>query len=132
MPKNTAIILAGGFGSRMELDLPKQFMKIAGKMVLEHTVNAFENHPEIHEIAIVSHPKHFTKVEEIVLKNSWTKVRRILKGGEKRSDSSWSAIRAYQQEENIHLIFHDAVRPLVSQHLISENIKALQKYDAVD
>lgn len=51
--KNVAIILAGGSGKRTGLSKPKQFIKIAGKMVIEHTIQAFEQHKNIDEIAVV-------------------------------------------------------------------------------
>ena len=54
MRKNIAIVLAGGIGSRLGLSTPKQFFKVAGKMVVEHTIDAFESNPHIDEIAIVS------------------------------------------------------------------------------
>ena len=56
MRKNIAVILAGGIGSRLGLSTPKQFFKVAGKMVVEHTVDVFEHNPRIDEIAIVSNP----------------------------------------------------------------------------
>ncbi|MDR0939314.1 MAG: bifunctional cytidylyltransferase/SDR family oxidoreductase [Mediterranea sp.] len=131
MRKNIAIILAGGVGSRLDLSTPKQFFKVAGKMVVEHTVDAFERNPHIDEIAIVSNPFYIADFETIVIKNGWTKVKRILKGGRERYDSSLSAIKAYEGEE-VNLIFHDAVRPLVSQRILNDVTKALAKYDAVD
>lgn len=131
MRKNIAVILAGGVGSRLGLSTPKQFFKVAGKTVVEHTIDAFEHHPRIDEIAIVSNPFYITDFENMVLKNEWKKVRKILKGGKERYDSSLSAIRAYDQNE-VHLIFHDAVRPLVSHRIISEVIDALDNYQAVD
>ncbi|MGB3452718.1 MAG: bifunctional cytidylyltransferase/SDR family oxidoreductase [Moheibacter sp.] len=132
MSKNTAVILAGGSGSRMGYELPKQFLKVAGKSILEHTVNAFEIHPLIDEIAIVVHPEFIDLVEQQQLKNKWTKLKKILRGGEQRSDSSLAAINAFRDQKDVNLIFHDAVRPLVSQRIITDNIEALKKYDAVD
>lgn len=59
MRSNIAIILAGGVGSRLGLSTPKQFFKVAGKMVIEHTVDTFEKNPHIEEIAIVPTPSMF-------------------------------------------------------------------------
>lgn len=131
MKKNIAVILAGGVGSRLGLSTPKQFFKVAGKTVVEHTIEAFEHHSRIDEIAIVSNPFYITDFETMVLKNGWKKVKKILKGGKERYDSSLSAIYAYDQSD-VHLIFHDAVRPLVSHKIISEVIDALETYQAVD
>lgn len=132
MRKNIAVILAGGSGERLGSDLPKQFLKVAGRSVLEHTVAVFHHHNEIDEIAIVIHPNYGYLAEDYILKNKWTKVKKILNGGEKRYDSSLSAIKAYESEEAVNLIFHDAVRPLVNNKIISDNIEALKKFNAVD
>lgn len=131
MKKNIAVILAGGVGSRLGLSTPKQFMKVAGKMVVEHTVDVFEHNPHIDEIAIVSNPAYVSTFEEMTLRNGWKKVTKILKGGKERYDSSLSAIRAYESGE-ANLIFHDAVRPLVSQRIVDEVVEALEHYQAVD
>ena len=54
MKRNIAVILAGGVGSRLGMSTPKQFFKVAGKMVVEHTVDVFERNQHIDEIAIVA------------------------------------------------------------------------------
>ena len=131
MKKNIAVILAGGVGSRLGLSTPKQFFKVAGKMVVEHTVDAFERNPHIDEIAIVSNPFYISEFENIVIKNGWKKIKKILKGGKERYDSSLSAIEAYAGSD-VNLIFHDAVRPLISQRILNDVIEALDKYEAID
>lgn len=131
MKRNIAIILAGGVGSRLGLSTPKQFFKVAGKMVVEHTIDAFESNPHIDEIAIVSNPFYISDFESIIIKNGWKKVKKILKGGQERYHSSLSAIKAYEGSD-ANLIFHDAVRPLVSQRILNDVIKALEKYSAID
>lgn len=129
--KNIAVILAGGMGSRFGLEIPKQFAKLAGKTVIEHVIDIFEAHLQIDEICIVIKQDFKSKMEELVLRNRYSKVAKIISGGEERRDSSLSAIFAYEKE-NVNLIFHDAVRPFVSDRIISETIEALQYYNAVD
>lgn len=131
MKRNIAVILAGGVGERLGMSTPKQFFKVAGKMVVEHTVDVFERNPRIDEIAIVSNPMLISDFENIVLRNKWRKVKKILKGGKERYDSSLSAIRAYQ-DEDVNLVFHDAVRPLVSQRILNDVIDALKDHRAID
>ena len=130
--KTVVVILAGGKGSRFGLDIPKQFAKLAGKTIIEHTISVFQNHNSIDEIAIVSHPDWIWKIEEIVNINNFNKVKKILKGGEERKDSSLSAINAYANEQNINILFHDAVRPFVDKRIIDDCIRALNNYNAVD
>lgn len=132
MIRNIAIVLAGGVGSRLGLSTPKQFFKVAGKMVIEHTLDTFEHNTHIDEIVIVSNPVYVSDVENIVLRNGWKKVKKILKGGKERYDSSLSAIHAYEGGEEVNLIFHDAVRPLVSQRIIDDVCEALKLYEAID
>lgn len=131
MRRNIAVILAGGVGTRLGLSTPKQFFKVAGKMVVEHTIDAFERNSHIDEIAIVSNPMLISEFEDIVLRNGWKKVKKILKGGKERYDSSLSAINAYASDD-VNLIFHDAVRPLVSQRIINDVAEALHHHHAID
>ena len=129
--KNIAVILAGGSGSRLDKNHPKQFLKVAGKTVIEHTVTVFEEADNIDEIAIVANAAHLSEVESLVLKNGWKKVKKILIGGAHRYESSLSAIRAFEREDNVNLILHDAVRPLVSHRIINDVLTALNNYNAV-
>jgi len=129
---NIAVILAGGVGSRMGYSTPKQFYKVAGKTVIEHTIDTFEADKNIDEIAIVINEAFVGQMEEIVLKNAWKKVKKILKGGSDRYMSSLSAIKAYEEFKDCNLIFHDAVRPLVNHRIVGDVVEALEQYNAVD
>lgn len=129
--KNIAIILASGKGSRYNNDIPKQFVKIAGKTILEHTVEIFEKADDIDEIFIVITPEYRHFAEEILIKNNYNKVSKILNGGETRKDSSCIGINAVKENE-ANVIIHDCARPFLSQKIIKDCIKALEKYDAVD
>ena len=128
---NIAVILAGGSGTRMGNDVPKQFMKVAGKQVIEHTIDVFENCPIIDEICIVSKVDHIQEVENLVVRNQYKKVKKILQGGKERYHSSLAAINAYTDDAT-NLIFHDAVRPLLSPRIIHDCIEALKQHNAVD
>ena len=74
---NVGVILAGGVGSRSGLSTPKQLYKVAGKTVLEHTVDVFERHSGIDEIAIVINATLQRDVEGLILKNKWKKVKKL-------------------------------------------------------
>ena len=129
---NIAIILAGGTGSRLGYSIPKQFYKVAGKTVIEHTIDAFERNSHIDEIAIVIHPQYRNEIDDLIVRNPWKKVKKVLSGGSERYMSSLSAIQAYADNPDDNLIFHDAVRPLVSNRIIDDVVDALQHHNAVD
>ena len=101
-------------------------------MVIEHTVDIFQKNEQVDEIAIVVHPNCYSQVESLILNNNWNKVKKVLYGGKERCESSLAAIKAYENDKNVNLIFHDAVRPLVSDRVIRDVISSLDKYEAVD
>lgn len=129
--KNIAVILAGGVGSRLGSEKPKQFLEIGGRMVIERTIDAFEKNKRIDEIAIVMNPEYVGEMEEIARRNRWRKVSKVLNGGAERYFSTLSAIDAYKDADEVNMIFHDAVRPMVSQVIIDRVINALEEHDAV-
>lgn len=128
--KNIAIILAGGSGNRLHAAIPKQFLKLAGKTVLEHTLCTFQNNEQINEITVISNKDYLHTVEDMVKTNGFTKVSKILHGGRERYDSTLAALNAFSEEAN--LLIHDAVRPLVDDRIIHEVIEALETYEAVN
>lgn len=128
---NVAVILAGGSGTRVGTNIPKQFITVAGKTVIEHTIEAFERCARIDEICIICREDYINYVQELVHRNKHTKVRKILPGGNERYDSSMAAINAYT-DDSTNLLLHDAVRPMVSQRIINDCLDALEHYNAVD
>jgi len=131
-----AVVLAGGTGARIGLDIPKQLLKIAGKTILEHTLDAFEFHPDIDEIIVVMAPGHVTAAEHLIKRSGYRKVTRVLEGGADRVSSTAKAITALSEAaprgEDCNVLFHDAVRPLLEPRITSECIAALRAYEAVD
>ena len=129
--RNIAVILAGGSGQRFGSALPKQFLPLAGKTVIEYSVGAFEQCDAIDEIAVVMHPDYLPQMQEIIDRNGWKKVRKLLPGGAERYLSTLAALNAYEGRSDLNLIFHDAARPAVSQRIINETVTALQTHPAV-
>ncbi len=132
--KNIAIILAAGSGERSGFEIPKQLMKLAGKPIVEHTISKFQNAENIDEIIVVTSNNCILKIKEIVTNRGFTKVKKIIFGGKERHESSLAAIIATEQDSeqfNIKLLFHDAVRPLVSDRIIRDVILALDNFNAV-
>lgn len=129
--KTIAVLLAGGTGSRLGADIPKQFLKVKDKMIIQYTIEAFQDHEEIDEIAIICHLDYTEFMKKEVTKHHYSKVKKVLNGGNKRFHSSIAAIRAYNDGEQKKMLFHDAVRPLVSGKIISECLTKLNTYNAV-
>ncbi|MFS3127228.1 SDR family NAD(P)-dependent oxidoreductase [Nocardioides sp. Bht2] len=130
-PRNVAVLLAGGVGSRVGLDIPKQLIKVAGKTILEHTLEVMHSHPQVDEILILMSPGHLDSVRAIVRKGGYTKVTAILEGGATRSETSMKALEEIGDPE-ARVLLHDAVRPLVSHRIIGECFTALEVHEAVD
>jgi len=128
--KNIAVILAGGTGNRFASVLPKQFLTIKNRTILEYSISAFENCEQINEILIVSNPNFLQNTKEIISKCNFKKVSAVLNGGKERYNSSLAAIDFIENECN--MIFHDAVRPLVSNQIIQNVIDALKIYSVVN
>lgn len=126
-----AIILAGGASQRFGMDIPKQFIKLSGKTVLEHTLDVFENHPLVDEIYLVVNPEYKIMTEEIVMRNSYRKVTKILNGGKTRQESSKAGVRAVP-DENSFILIHDAVRPFISEKVITNVLEKLLDCESAD
>jgi len=130
--ETVAVILAAGSGSRTGLSTPKQFLPLGGKTVLEHSVQTFHNHPGIDQVVIVTATEFIDKVQGLVKANNWTKVTAVLAGGKERFDSSLVAVHHFSNNPDMVMLFHDAARPLVSERIITDALKAMKTYNAVD
>jgi 2-C-methyl-D-erythritol 4-phosphate cytidylyltransferase len=128
--RNVAVVLAGGTGQRVGLHIPKQLVKVAGKTILEHTLDVFEDAEEVDEIVVLMAPGFLAEAEAIV-GSTHAKVTTVVEGGETRNDSTRIALSVLGEEE-CNVLFHDAVRPLVDHRIISDCVEALQTYEAVD
>lgn len=129
---NIAVILAGGSGKRFGSPTPKQFLTLAGKAVIEHSIDTFCQHPAIDEVAVVVHPDYRDTMQVLSDRRGWDKMKRIIDGGAERYESSLNAIRAYNAyPDDTRLLLHDAARPLLSAETIGRVITALENHDAV-
>ena len=128
--KNIAVILASGIGKRAGFGVPKQFMNLGGKTVLEHSIGAFENNSLIDEIIVVSHSDYKDYTKQLIKKALFKKVSLVVCGGETRKDSSYNGITAIK-ESDAKVLIHDAVRPFVTDRMINDCIKKLDEFDAV-
>ncbi len=130
--RNIAIILAGGVGKRMGLPTPKQFVVHDGRELIEFPIETFNCHPNIDEVAVVVHPDWRSHMQDIVSRNHWDKLTKIIDGGSERYMSSLNAIMAYiDYPDDTNMLFHDAARPMVSAAIINRVAEALKNHEAV-
>ncbi len=130
--KTIAIILAGGSGERFGGEKPKQFFKVGGKTVIEHTIEIFENYNKIEDICIVINPLYKDYFQSIINKNRYKKIKYILNGGKTRQESSRIALFHLKDKGYKYVLTHDAIRPLLSNEILDRIINALQDYKSVD
>ena len=123
--KHIALLLAGGKSSRMNTSRPKQYLEVNGETVLKHTMRAFQQHPLIQDIYVVCAREWEETVLDEAQSGQITKFRHAIIGGNTSYQSLMNGIAYLLQEvkdtDSIVLV-HDAVRPLVSQDIISRNI----------
>jgi 2-C-methyl-D-erythritol 4-phosphate cytidylyltransferase len=129
--RNIAVILASGSGIRFGTSTPKQFLKLAGKTVLEHTLDVFERHPAIDEIIIVGSADNLLLTDEIINRAGYKKVTKVVSGGATRQQSSAAGIATVEGNQHKVLV-HDAVRPLLDHATIDRCLDALDRSGAVD
>ncbi|MBS5799749.1 MAG: 2-C-methyl-D-erythritol 4-phosphate cytidylyltransferase [Clostridiales bacterium] len=114
----SAIVVAGGSGSRMGTSTKKQYLKIKDKEILVYTVECFQNMPEIQEIVVVTGKEDITYVEKL-LKDTYklNKVSYIVAGGKERQDSVYNGIQAVDEKSD-YLVIHDGARPLITKEVV--------------
>jgi 2-C-methyl-D-erythritol 4-phosphate cytidylyltransferase len=143
--RTVAVVLAGGSGLRLGGAVPKQLQLLAGKTLLEHSVNAFELAAGVDEIVVVL-PPEFVAEGERRLQRTYDKISEVIAGGADRTDSTRCAIDllsgtaqrsvagerlASPAEADCNVLFHDAARPLVDQRIIADCVKALADCQAL-
>lgn len=107
----SAIILAGGTGSRMHQSVPKQFLALAGKPMIMHTLERLERIDEIDEIIVSCHPQYKQLLEMNIAAYMLKKTYKIIDGGNTRQASAYLGV---QEAKNEDVIIHEAARPFVT------------------
>ena len=132
---NIAIVLAGGIGERMgEAVVLKQFMEVCGKPVALYPLEFLNSHPKIDEIIIGCKEENIGYMRGIAGKYRLDKVSGIIPGGDTRQETSYKCVTSLEGKaagEDI-VIIHDAVRPLLTNDIIENNIRLAEKYGAVN
>ncbi|MEY8332168.1 IspD/TarI family cytidylyltransferase [Lachnospiraceae bacterium 47-T17] len=127
---NIALIIAGGSGARMQQDIPKQFLSVNDKPVIIYTLEAFQRHPEIEVIAVVCLEGWERTLEAYARQFNIGKLKHVVCGGENGQASIRNGVFELEKyyEKNDLVLVHDAIRPMVSEEIISDCIHKTQEY----
>ena len=126
---NTAIIVAAGSGTRFDSASPKQFLDLAGKPVLLHSLQSFQDSSVIDEIIVVVGNEHIDRLHSIIAGASITKLRAVVGGGASRSESVKNGFDAVDLA-TVVVCVHDGVRPLVTVDEIARTFKCAEENGA--
>ncbi|MCM3620399.1 2-C-methyl-D-erythritol 4-phosphate cytidylyltransferase [Sutcliffiella horikoshii] len=115
------IVLAAGQGKRMKAGKNKQFIELAGKPVIVHTLSVFEKDPSCKEIKLVINEKEKDIFNELLAQYPMKKIKELVKGGEERQDSVYNGLKSLQDEEIV--LVHDGARPFISRNVIHKLVE---------
>lgn len=125
---NVALMLAGK-GTRMNLDIPKQFIEVNKKEIFEYALTTFDNNPSIDKIFLVINKEDFIHVKTIIERNTYKHPIEFVFGGASRQESVFNALNR-MSELGVNLgdkvLIHDACRPLLTDKLINKIIQTLK------
>ena len=128
---NIALIIAGGVGARMGQDIPKQFINVHDKPVIVYTMEAFQRHPDIDSIEVVCLDGWHDVLKAYAKQFGIAKLENIVSGGKNGQDSIRNGLmdiyERYNSDDDIVLI-HDAIRPMLLQEIITDNIRVCREY----
>ena len=127
---NLAIVIAGGSGTRMGLDIPKQFVNIYDKPVIIYTLEGFERHPMIDEIEVVCIDGWHDVLKAYARQFGITKLKRVVSGGKTGQESIRNGVFALEgdRSDDDTVIIHDGIRPLVDKEVLTDVIVTCRKY----
>ena len=123
--KEYAIIVAGGSGSRMQSEIPKQFLLLAGKPILMHTINAFIHYSKNLSIILVLPDFAIDQWTQLCIKYKFNYPLKIVTGGKTRFQSVKNGLDAIHENESLVAI-HDGVRPLIRKEIIGASYRLAQ------
>ncbi len=132
------VVLAGGIGSRMGGDKPKQYLIVKDKPIIIYTIEKFFSCPQFEKVIVLCPSQWVEHTKDLIKKYiapAQDKVV-VIEGGSTRNETIMNAIDFIESEGNLNedtiIVTHDSVRPFVTHRIIKENIEACEKYDACD
>lgn len=135
MGKNIALIFAGGKGSRMGNEIPKQFFEVNGKAVIIHTLEVFENQDFINGIVVVCLKPWIPYLFDLIKDAGLQKVISVVPGGKTALESQYLGLQEIRDrlgEEDVTVFIHDGVRPMVDGETLQKCLDTVNQYgDAI-
>lgn len=127
---NIALILAAGVDPRFQMNVPKQFVNIYNRPVIVYTLEAFQKHNEIDAIAVVCLDGWQEMVRAYAKQFNVTKLKWVMTGGVDGQSSARIGVNALREECQLGdiIVLHDAIRPLVSEEIITDSIRVCRQY----
>ncbi len=125
----TAIILAGGVGSRVGADCPKQFVEVLDKPVLAYTIEIFENHSEVDNIEIVCHKSWKDYLNEMIDRYRYKKVKWIADGGDTFQDSVLNGVNYLKNiiSDDDYVLIQYGAAPFTSEKIVTDVIRIMKE-----
>ncbi|MBU4501165.1 MAG: 2-C-methyl-D-erythritol 4-phosphate cytidylyltransferase [Nanoarchaeota archaeon] len=121
-----AILIAAGKSERMKKN--KLFLKLLDKPVIYYSIKPFELQANIKEIVLVTRPENRKKLESLIQKYNFKKIKKITEGGKTRQDSVYEGLKTLDKVSEV--LIHNAANPLVTKKEIADVLKATKKYGA--
>lgn len=125
-----AVILAGGRGSRLNSDIPKQLLMLGNKPVIQWSVDAFIKSPSVDRLLIVCEQGIMDEIKSFFSGSDYSSITAFVQGGKERSDSSFNALKALPYRDDDIILFHDAARPFVSERIIHDIVSEVKNSGA--
>lgn len=127
---NIALLTAAGSGTRMHQDIPKQFIHVDNKPVIIHTMEAFQKHPSIDAIIVVTMNSWAEVLKAYAKQFNITKLKWVVNGGKTGQESIWNGLSVLKSElsDDDVVMVHDGNRPLISSEIISDSLATYREY----
>ena len=128
---NIALLTAGGIGSRMQQEIPKQFLHVDNKPIIVYTLEAFQNNPNIDAIIVAVLERWEDILWAYAKQFNITKMKWVVVGGKSGQESIFNCLKKLEEEKidlNSGIVIHDGNRPLITQDIITDSLATYNKY----
>lgn len=126
---NAALILAGGLDARFKMNIPKQFVNVNNRPIIVYTLEIFQKHPEIDEIIVTCLDGWQEMVRVYAKQFNISKLKEIIPGGKDAQESTFHGLNILKSRmgKGDIVVVHDAIRPMVSEEIITDSINMCRK-----